>query len=176
MIAVWKRSEILPFNLITPRTALLLLAFIAADILLVVFALQYFADLPPCRMCIWQRWPFAILVLLGLAGAFWQPRLVLAMAVPLLLVSAGLAGYHVAVEQGWIALPAGCAAGGNATSVEELKALLAEAPPSCDQIDFTLLGLSLAGWNFVVSLMLAGFALFAGMRSEIPSLEKAGIV
>ncbi|MGI9436643.1 MAG: disulfide bond formation protein B, partial [Geminicoccaceae bacterium] len=111
----------------------------------------------------------------GLAGAFWRPRFVLALAVPLLLISAGLAGYHVAVEQGWIALPAGCAAGGNATSVEELKALLAEAPPSCDQVGFSLLGLSLAGWNLLVSLILAGFALFVATRSEEPELTQTGI-
>ncbi|MGI9435859.1 MAG: disulfide bond formation protein B, partial [Geminicoccaceae bacterium] len=122
----------MPFSLLRPRTALLLLAFIATDILLVVFAMEHIGDLAPCRMCIWQRWPFAVLIVLGLAGAFWRPRFALALAVPLLLISAGLAGYHVAVEQGWVALPAGCAAGGNATSVEELKALLAEAPPSCD--------------------------------------------
>lgn len=163
----------MPFSLIRPRTALLLLAFIAADILLIVFALQYVADLAPCRMCIWQRWPFAILIVVGLAGAFWKPRLVLGLAVPLLLVSAGLAGYHVAVEQGWIALPAGCAAGDEATSVEELKALLANAPPSCDQVGFMLLGLSLAGWNVVLSLVLAGFALFVATRPEDPVLGKA---
>lgn len=166
MLIAGKWSDTLPFSLIRPRTALLLLAFIAADILLIVFALQYIADLAPCRMCIWQRWPFAILIALGLAGAFWKPRVVLAMTVPLLLLSAGLAGYHVAVEQGWLALPAGCTAGGEATSVEQLKALLAEAPPSCDQVGFTLLGLSLAGWNLLVSLVLAGFAFFAATRSR----------
>lgn len=163
------------FSLLQPRAALLLLAFAATDILLVVFAMQYIGDLAPCRMCIWQRWPFAILIVLGLAGAFWRPRLALALAVPLLLISAGLAGYHVVVEQGWIALPAGCTAGGEATSVEELKALLAEAPPSCDQVDFTLFGLSLAAWNLLVSLVLAGFALFVAARFEEPGLRETGI-
>ncbi|MGI9491520.1 MAG: disulfide bond formation protein B, partial [Geminicoccaceae bacterium] len=104
----------MPFSLIRPRTALLFLAFIAADILLIVFAIEYLADAAPCRMCIWQRWPFAALIVLGLAGAFWRPKAVLLLVIPLMLVSAGLAGYHVGVEQGWIPLPAGCAAGGNA--------------------------------------------------------------
>jgi disulfide bond formation protein DsbB len=165
----------LPFSLFRPHAALLLLAFTAAVILLTVFALQYLADLAPCRMCIWQRWPFAILVVLGLAGAFWKPRLALALSVPLLLVSAGLAGYHVAVEQGWLALPAGCAAGGEATSVEELKALLAEAPPSCDQVGFTWLGMSLAGWNLLVSLVLAGFSAFVATRSGTAVAGTPGI-
>ncbi|MGI9449475.1 MAG: disulfide bond formation protein B [Geminicoccaceae bacterium] len=161
------------FSLFTPRTALLFLAFIAADILLIVFAIEYIADAAPCRMCIWQRWPFAALIVLGLVGAFWKPKIALPLVVPLMLLSAGLAGYHVGVEQGWIALPAGCAAGGNATSVEELKALLANAPPSCDQVAFKLLGLSLAAWNLVTSLVLAGFALFVAMRSKAPELIEA---
>jgi len=163
----------LSFSLIRPRTALLLLAFVAADVLLIVFALQHLADLAPCRMCIWQRWPFAVLIILGLAGAFWRPKLVLWLAMPLLLLSAGLAGYHVAVEQGWLALPSGCTAGGEATSVEELKTLLADAPPTCDQVGFQLLGLSLAGWNLVVSLFLAAFAFFVAMRSKAPERIEA---
>lgn len=163
----------MPFSLDRPRTALILLAFIAADILLVVFALEYFAELEPCRMCIWQRWPFAVLILLGLVGAFWKPRLAVWLAVPVLLVSIGLAGYHVGVEQGWIALPAGCTAGGEATSVEELKALLAKAPPSCDQVGFTMLGLSLAGWNLVVSIFLTVFALVVALRPGETDMRSA---
>ncbi|MGI9493179.1 MAG: disulfide bond formation protein B, partial [Geminicoccaceae bacterium] len=103
-------------------------------------------------------------------GAFWRPKAVLLLVIPLMLVSAGLAGYHVGVEQGWIPLPAGCAAGGNAASVEELKALLAAAPPSCDQVGFKLLGLSLAAWNLAISLVLAGFACFVALRSKASEL------
>ena len=142
-----------------PKTAALLLALASVSILGTVFALQYIGGLPPCQMCIWQRWPYAALILLGLFGWFGQPRLALALALPVLLLSVGLGGYHFAVEQGWVALPAGCAAGGEATSVEELRALLKAAPPSCDQVGFTFLGLSLAAWNIVGSLVLAGLVL-----------------
>lgn len=45
--------------------------------------------------------------------------------------------------------------GGGAASVEDLKRLLAEAPPACDQVNFSLLGLTLAGWNLIASLGLA---------------------
>jgi disulfide bond formation protein DsbB len=81
----------------------------------------------------------------------------LGLATLVLLVGAGLAAYHVGIEQGWWALPASCVAGGGAESVEELKRLLAEAPPACDQVSFTFLGLTLAGWNLVASLLLALF-------------------
>jgi disulfide bond formation protein DsbB len=80
-----------------------------------------------------------------------------------LLGGAGLAAYHVGVEQGWWALPAGCVAGAGAESLEDLKRLLAEAPPACDQVSFTFLGLTLAGWNLVASLLLAAFTLAASL-------------
>ena len=141
-----------------PARACLLLAFASATILLGALALQYLGGLPPCPLCIWQRWPYVALIALGLAGWRWHPRAALGLAVVVLLVGAGLGAYHVGIEQGWWALPAGCVAGGNAESVEDLRRMLAEAPPACDQVSFTFLGLSLAGWNLVVSLLLAAFA------------------
>ena len=145
-----------------PR-ACLLLALASAAILLGALALQYLGGLPPCPLCIWQRWPYVALIALGLVGWRWHPRAMLGVATMVLLGGAGLAVYHIGIEQGWWALPAGCAAGGDAQSVEDLKRLLAEAPPACDQVSFTFLGLSLAGWNIVASLALAAYAAAAAL-------------
>jgi disulfide bond formation protein DsbB len=149
---------------LSPRTASLLLALASVAILTAVFAFQYLGGAPPCPLCIWQRYPYAVLIALGVIGFFWQPRAMLVLGVLVLLVGAGLAGYHVGIEQGWFALPAGCAAGGEATSVEELRRMLSEAPPACDQVQFTVLGWSLAAWNFLASLGLAVFAAAAIRR------------
>ncbi|MGI9418542.1 MAG: disulfide bond formation protein B [Geminicoccaceae bacterium] len=149
----------MPASFYHPKNASLLLVLAALAILATVFASQYLGGLAPCQMCIWQRWPFAVLIVVGLIGAFWRPKAMLTLALLTLLVSIGLAGYHVAVEQGWLALPAGCAAGTDAGSVEELKAMLKVAPPTCDQVDFTFLGLSLAAWNVVGSVILTLFTL-----------------
>lgn len=145
-------------RVLLPPTAALLLALASSAILLAVLALQYLGDLPPCPLCVWQRWPHVGVVVLGLLGWGWQPRPLLGLIALLLLTTAGIGAYHVGVEQGWWALPAGCAAGADAQSVEDLKRILAEAPPACDQVAFTFLGLSLAGWNVVVSLTLAAYA------------------
>jgi disulfide bond formation protein DsbB len=150
-------------RLLFPPTAALLLALASGAILLSVLALQYLGDLPPCPLCVWQRWPYVGVAVLGLLGWRWQPRVLLALAALVLLVGAGLGVYHVGVEQGWWALPAGCAAGASAQSVEELRRLLAEAPPACDQVSFSLLGLSLAGWNVIASLALAAYAIAAAL-------------
>jgi disulfide bond formation protein DsbB len=149
---------------LTPRTASLVLAIASALILLSVFGFQYLGGAAPCQLCIWQRWPYAVLIALGIVGLFWQPRLMLGLGVVALLVGAGLGGYHYGVEEGWFALPEGCAAGGDATSIEELRRMLSEAPPACDQVQFTVLGWSLAVWNVVASLVLAGFAAYAATR------------
>jgi disulfide bond formation protein DsbB len=146
-----------------PSRACLLLALASAAILLGALALQYLGGLPPCRLCIWQRWPYVALIVLGGVGWRARPRAMLGLATLVLLVGAGLAAYHVGIEQGWWALPASCVAGGGGESVEELKRLLAEAPPACDQVGFTFLGLTLAGWNFVASLALAAFAFLSAL-------------
>jgi len=139
----------------TPRTSSLLLALASAAILASVFAFQYLGGAAPCQMCIWQRYPYAVLIVLGLLGWFWQPRLMLGLGTLVLLVGAGIASYHYGVEQGWFALPDGCAAGGDATSVEELRRMLSEAPPACDQVQFNVFGWSLAAWNVLASVVLA---------------------
>jgi disulfide bond formation protein DsbB len=150
-------------RLIEPTRACLLLAFASGVILLAALALQYMGGLPPCRLCIWQRWPYVALIALGLIGWRWRARALLGVATLVLIAGAGLAAYHVGVEQGWWALPAGCLAGGGAESVEELRRMLAEAPPACDQVGFTFLGLTLAGWNLVASLLLAAYTLAAAL-------------
>jgi disulfide bond formation protein DsbB len=165
-------------HLLEPTRASLLVALVSAAILLAALALQYLGGLAPCPLCIWQRWPYVALIALGLIGWRWQPRALLGVAALVLLGGACLAAYHVGIEQGLWALPGGCIAGGNAESVEELKRLLAEAPPACDQVGFTFLALTLAGWNLVTSLLLAAFTLAAALgfwrRSARDRLLPAG--
>jgi disulfide bond formation protein DsbB len=150
-------------RMLFPPAACLLLALASGLILLAALALQHLGGLPPCPLCVWQRWPHLGVAALGLIGWRWRPRIMLALAAPALLIGAGLGAYHLGVEQGWWALPAGCAAGGSAQSVDELRQILAEAPPACDQISFSFLGLSLAGWNVVGSVALAAYAAAAAL-------------
>jgi disulfide bond formation protein DsbB len=149
---------------LTPRTSCLLLALASVAILASVFAFQYLGDAAPCQMCIWQRYPYVVLIVLGLIGAYWQPQLMLGLGTVVLLVGGGIAIYHYGVEEGWFALPAGCAAGGDATSVEELRKMLSEAPPACDQVRFNVFGWSLAAWNILASAVLAGLTGFAALK------------
>ena len=128
------------------------------------FTLQYGFGHAPCHLCLLERWPWVVVVLAaGLGLVTGRPRLGLGLAAVALLAGAGLSAYHVAVEQGWVALPASCVSVGKARTVEEMRAQIMNARPTCDRVTLSFLGLSLATWNGVASVLLLGAGL-AGLR------------
>ena len=132
------------------------------------FTAQYVFGLEPCVLCLYQRVPYAITGALAALAIFLSARgqappwLVIACGVVFLAGSA-LAFYHVGVEQHWWGSVAAC--GGelsSGVSVTDLTAQLAtEQRRPCDQVDWTLFGVSMAGYNSAVSLGL-GVATIAG--------------
>ncbi len=136
---------------------------------------QHVFGLEPCVLCIYQRVPYvAVAVLGGLAlvvPGIRARQVLMGIAAAVFLVGAGIAFYHVGVEEHWweTAIP-GCAAP-DATafldtdlSPEELQRQLAAKPPKpCDEVDRRLFGLSMAGFNTIGSLALAAATLF-GLR------------
>jgi len=125
------------------------------------YTAQYGFDLEPCILCLYQRIPYAVAGVLALA-AILMPRgtgrVILAGAcAPIFLIGAGLAFYHVGVEQHWWVSVAGC--GGSIasfSSASDLQAgLLAPPVKPCDAVDWTLFGLSMAVYNTAASLVLA---------------------
>lgn len=141
------------------------LLFIAAGVVVGSALLsQYVGGLVPCELCLAERWPYYIIMALNLmaliAGNRGLTQAVLALSGIAFLVSAGLGAYHVGVEQHWIAGPTACTGGGTAGagSIEDLqKLLLQQQPVRCDEVQWSLFGVSLAGWNLVVSLVLLVF-------------------
>jgi disulfide bond formation protein DsbB len=115
----------------------------------------------------------AVLALFQLAvrlSAGWR-ALLLGLGSVIFLVGGGLALFHVGVEQHWWAGPAACSGGvGGAKSVEDLISALSRPIniPSCDQVAWSLFGVSMAGYNVLASLVLAGFSGLAAWRSQEP--------
>lgn len=142
------------------RSAWLLIA-VSGGLLLGALAFQFLGGLAPCRMCHWQRW--AHLGVIGLAAlALVGPRL-LPAALAAMAASAGLALFHVGVEQRWWDGP-GCAL--PVRPGDDLFGSLVAAPIArCDQIPWSLLGLSMAGWNMVVSAVALVAAAFLWRRA-----------
>lgn len=137
-------------------------------LLLGALAFQYLGGYAPCVLCHWQRWAHAATIVLALA-AFAVPRAAawfLAAAALALLAGAGIAGFHVGVEQHWWEGTAECgSAVSGASSVEALRArLLAQPVVRCDEVAWSLFGVSMAGYNLLLSLGLAAFAAAVAAR------------
>jgi disulfide bond formation protein DsbB len=136
----------------------------AALALATAFGLEHLGGYAPCSLCVLERWPWGLALAVGALGfAVGRPRTALLVMALLLAGNAGLSLYHVAVEVGWLAVPATCAAGGDAATIEELRAQLQAARPTCDRVALTWMGLSLAGWNGLASAAAAALALAAGL-------------
>lgn len=126
---------------------------------------QYGFAMKPCHLCLYQRVPYSLALLLLTPLFFYRQvanlRLVYVALALLFLANAGVAGYHTGVEQKWWAGPGECSAGMVADTLEALKAEIMGATfVRCDEPAFLFLGLSMAAWNFLYSLTLAGGALW----------------
>ncbi len=148
------------------RASLVFLLAVSVAVLGTALLSQFVGGLIPCELCLYERWPYyAIVVLTLLALILRQPSLgtlVLIAAVLLFAGSSVLAFYHVGVEQHWIAGPTACTGDLNANSPEALlQALQGRQPVQCDQVQWSFHGISLAGLNLAVSLVLLAFSLRA---------------
>ena len=128
--------------------------------------------LPPCALCLWQRWPYWVAAGLALAALVLPRRVMLGAAGLAVLVSGGIAVLHLGVEWGWWPSPLpGCLApsAGGAASVNDLMASLAARPAKpCDEPAFLIPGLplSMAGMNLIYAAGLGAFALRLAQRER----------
>jgi disulfide bond formation protein DsbB len=148
------------------RSAPALLLGGSAAILATALASQFWGGLPPCELCHWQRLPYVAAIALAGAALLRPSRALVALCGAVFVVGAGLALYHVGVEQGWFAPPGACSADlGAAQTVEELRRRLEAAPLArCTDVAWSLFGVSMAGYNLIASAALAGFAFAAAGR------------
>lgn len=148
-------------NLLKPATLrdiLLISALLAAGALATALMAQYGFLLHPCHLCLLQRYPYALIIAVGLAGAYLiknptrQRHLVLLCAL-LFLGDAAIAGYHAGVELDIFKGPDGCSASDSgAQTLEEMRAAILNAPlVSCKQAMAHVFGLSLAAWNMIAA-------------------------
>jgi len=114
---------------------------------------QYVGGLYPCEMCYWQRWPHgAAIVLAGAAFLFQatspRARLLTILAALAIAVSGAIGVFHAGVELGWWQGLTRCTTGGALSLDELMKVPLVR----CDQVQWSLFGISMAGWNAILSL------------------------
>lgn len=134
---------------------------------------QYIWEYAPCEICHWQRWPHIASAVLGLGGGLLLARGALpARAAPTfawlvivaLLITGGIGVYHAGVEYRWWEGPAAC------TGPGFVPGSGADFAPfrliRCDEAAWTLWGISLAGYNAIISFVTAAFGLMLMRRGR----------
>lgn len=156
-----------------PRPLAALIFAVSAGALISAFLSEYVGGLVPCILCLYQRVVYVVVLVLAglifvLAGAMGTRAAAGAIALTALifLTGAAVAGFHVGVEQHWWSGTQACG-----TTIDpnlplaELKArLLAQPVVRCDEVSWSLFGVSMAGYNFLASLVFAGASLWAARR------------
>lgn len=148
------------------RTRLILIAAAGSAALLAGAFFFQMLGYAPCKLCLWQRWPHAAAVALGLVALVAAPRWLALAGALAAVTTAALGLYHAGVEQGWWPGPDTCTASGDlGGSAEDLLNQIMAAPlVRCDEIAWIFAGLSMAAWNAILSLALAGLWLAAARR------------
>ena len=126
---------------------------------------QYIGGLHPCEMCYWQRWPHGaaiVLASLSFATRNGTSRTLTLLAAVAIAVSGAIGVYHAGVEAGVFEGLTTCTANGARTLNEILSAPLVR----CDQVQFSFLGISMAGWNAILSLSGAALIVFLLLKDR----------
>ena len=158
--------------MIRPQTIAVGLGTASVLLLLGVLGFQYLGGLPPCELCMWQRWPHVgaavvglggpLLIRLGLAerGTAWS---IAALAALLVAVSGAVGAYHAGIEWHWWPGPQSCT--GSAFQYTGGHLDLNAPVVMCDRAAWRLFGISLAGYNAFISFALAATAAILLARS-----------
>lgn len=147
---------LLPSDRLAQRLALAIPALLLGG----AYISEYVFGLYPCEMCWWQRWPhFAALGLVLLSALVPPKRLWIALAAVAILVSGGIGAFHAGVEYGWWEGITACTAMPSGAG-DPLDAIMNAPLVRCDEVAWSLFGISLAGWNFIVSTV-GGIAILA---------------
>ena len=154
-----------------PRVAAALLFAASALALATAYVAQYWGGLEPCPLCLYQRVPYVAGGVLAAAAFFARSSrlaaLLLLLAAAAFFANTGIAFYHVGVENHLWASAVCADAAPPIASIEDLRKALAAPPPKpCDTADWTLFGVSMAGYNVVASSGLAALAFAAAARAR----------
>lgn len=150
------------------RHAPLILLVASTAILAAAYAFEHLGGLAPCELCWWQRYVLmAAIPVAALALLLHRRRPNVAAAVLLLLgviflCGTVIAGYHVGVELKWWQGPTACSATALGDDLDAMFRNLMAAPVvRCDEAAWSLFGISMAGYNLALSVVLMALALRA---------------
>jgi disulfide bond formation protein DsbB len=152
---------------------------ISGAMLAIAHSFETFGHLPPCHLCLKQRevyWIALSMSAVTMIAAITPLRTTgtrIGSALLAIVFAYGvyLAAFHAGAEYHWWKAPVTCASTGP-VNLSALKALLAGGgahQPACDQAAWVFLGLSMAGWNFLISIGLVLASVAAALRKDAPA-------
>jgi disulfide bond formation protein DsbB len=120
-------------------------------------AFQYIGGLMPCALCLWQRWPHRVAIVVAALGVAVPHWVIAALGALSMAVSVGIALLHTGVERAWWNGPSVCGANaaqdlGSLSATDLFDTTSGPLLVLCNEAAWTFAGLSMASWNGVVSL------------------------
>ena len=134
-----------------------LLITVSFCILVSTLLIEYIFNFPPCKLCIYQRIPYLLIIIFGIGLIFFKKiKGFLFIFIILQVVNLFMASFHSLVERGVVEYEMSCtSSGSDIQTIEELRNFLEKVPiAKCNEILFSIMGLSLANINLVVSILL----------------------
>lgn len=150
--------------------ARLIALLLPAALLIGAFGSEYLGGLHPCEMCWWQRYAHMVALALALiaftaSAASSRSRIFTVMAALAIATSGAIGVYHAGVEAHVFEGLTTCSALPKATSTADLLRQITHAPlVRCDEVQFRFLGISMAGWNAILSLGGAALILLLALK------------
>ena len=136
----------------------LYLVILGYSIFAIIYALyiEYYLNYQPCKLCLYQRVPIILAIFVSFVGFnFPKKDEVLILLITTFAIGIIISGYHFGIENNIFEEFKGCSNNSlNITDKADLLKSLNQISPSCKDISFTLFGLSLAGLNFLSSLLI----------------------
>jgi disulfide bond formation protein DsbB len=165
-----------------PLWLALVMLVVAAAAITTALGFEHLGGYQPCALCLMQRMPYyagiPVAAAAAIAAGLRAPRLPLAVLFALfaglMLYNTGLAAYHAGVEWGFWEGPAACAPSVGVNNAADMLNQLTMHAPSCTEATWRLLGLSFAGWNTLISALLACLGLLGLARTLRRRTEAMG--
>ena len=144
------------FEIRDRQFALRMIGLFAALCLISALIAQYVFGIMPCHLCLYERYVYGALAVIGLASIFWYHRFLFYAAGLVIILGVTLAVYHSGVEMNWWQASRACVADNiMAENFEDFQAKFVQKPlASCNQVSWVIFGVSATIWNVIV------FALF----------------
>jgi disulfide bond formation protein DsbB len=134
--------------------------------LVTAFIAEYYFDIIPCHLCIYERYCYAALVIIGAGGGLRFHSILYYAATFLILIGLGLSIYHLGVEYHWWQVPQSCITTSiSAGNFDDFEAqFMKKSVARCDQVTWVIFGVSATFWNLLLFCVFGLYALICSSK------------